>query len=182
MAEPEKKKEGGDIVVAKTQTDKKEGPNLIFMIVLVLNILVMVGVLTVTFLAHQKEKNKETVQDVVKGLKQDVAQDQNTNQSKETILYPLEQFIVNLAKAGGSRYLKVVAVFEISNDTVKIELDKRLIQIRDLLIMLFSSKTYSQIETQDGKEFLRTEIKNAVNGYLTSGKVLNVYFTQFVAQ
>jgi flagellar FliL protein len=94
----------------------------------------------------------------------------------------LESFIVNLTDAQGTRYLKVVMQLEMSNDLLGPEIDRKTPQIRDEIIMLLSSKSFDDVSTIAGKRALKRGILNSVNKYLTSGRVLRVYFSDFVVQ
>lgn len=97
--------------------------------------------------------------------------------------YDLQPFIVNLIDDGrGPRYLKVEVKFELEEEAVKTELDLRLPQIRDELLMLFSSKRTTDVETPDGKRILKDEIFTRVNKVLVTGRIKTVYFTDFVIQ
>ncbi|RLB21216.1 MAG: flagellar basal body protein FliL, partial [Deltaproteobacteria bacterium] len=62
------------------------------------------------------------------------------------------------------------------------EMDKRLPQLRDAILTLLSSKTFKDIGDLSGKYQLRAEILATLNRYLKTGKVNNVYFTEFIVQ
>lgn len=94
----------------------------------------------------------------------------------------LDPFIVNLADAQGQRYLKAVIQFETDNVSVDAEINGKLPQIRDEILMILSNKTFDDIATVAGKRMLKREITSAVNRYLSSGQVIQVYFTEFVVQ
>lgn len=97
--------------------------------------------------------------------------------------YSLEPFIVNLIDDGrGPRYLKVEIKFELEAEDVRPELEGRLSQIRDELLMLLSSKRFTDVETSDGKRILKDEIFTRVNKVLVTGRIKRVYFTEFVIQ
>lgn len=104
--------------------------------------------------------------------------------SKQEIgpVYALEPFIVNLNEPLGKRYLKVKVEFELDNQKLQPEMEKRLSQFRDGILTLLSSKSYKDVRDLSGKYELRAEILGMVNGYLRSGKVRNVYFTEFIVQ
>jgi flagellar FliL protein len=97
-------------------------------------------------------------------------------------IYPLEPFIVNLNEPLGKRYLKVKVEFELENEHLKDEMTRRLAQFRDGIITLLSSKSYADVSDLSGKYQLRAEILGMVNGFLKTGKVRNVYFTEFIVQ
>ena len=88
--------------------------------------------------------------------------------------------MINLSGNRGSKLLKVNMELEVDGTKVGEEIDKRKPQIRDIIIILLSSKTYSQLSSAEGKEFLRDEIRDTVNSFLTTGKIKHVLFTEFI--
>lgn len=98
------------------------------------------------------------------------------------IFWPMEPFIVNLIDNDGERYLKVVMQLELSDAPLAEELNLLKPKIRDNILDLLSSKTYKEMMDPIGKQRLRDEIALRVNGCLTKGKILKVYFTEFVIQ
>ncbi len=93
-----------------------------------------------------------------------------------------EPFIANLADDGGRRYLK--ATFQIDFGTAEVPptMQARLPQTRDLLLTLFTSKTFDDIRTPEGKQQLREEIIARVNQVLDRDLAKAVYFTEFIVQ
>ncbi len=94
----------------------------------------------------------------------------------------LDPFIINLADKDTRRYLKVKMSLEVSDKKVEDEIKKRMPEIRDIITLLLSSKTYADLSTIDGKLALKTEIVNRLNSVIISGRVTNVFFTEFVIQ
>lgn len=97
-------------------------------------------------------------------------------------VYPLDPFLVNLADPGRPRFLKVVLELELDQETVRPELDALQPKVRDSLLTLLSSKASEDLSTVADKERLRNEIIHRLNAFLASGRVAEVYFTQFVVQ
>jgi flagellar FliL protein len=95
-------------------------------------------------------------------------------------MIPMETFLVNLSGNRGNKLLKVNMELEVEGERIADEIDKRKPQIRDIIIILLSSKTYAQISAPEGKEFLREEIRDTVNSFLTKGKIKRVHFTEFI--
>jgi len=62
------------------------------------------------------------------------------------------------------------------------ELDKRLPQVRDSILMILPSKRFEDISSVEGKIALRDQIIETLNGFLTLGKITNIYFKEFVVQ
>lgn len=97
-------------------------------------------------------------------------------------IYELETFIVNLSGDSGNHYLKVKISLELNSKNVSIEIDKRLAQFRDSILTLLSSKTMQDVKSLEGKAQIRAEIITILNQYLKTGKVINVYFGDFIVQ
>lgn len=96
--------------------------------------------------------------------------------------YPLATFIVNLAEKDGNRYLRVTMELELSEETLRAELDQRLPQVRDALLMILPTKKIEDISTVEGKSALRDEVIVALNEFLNTGEITDLYFTEFVIQ
>jgi len=95
---------------------------------------------------------------------------------------PMDSFIVNLADPSGKRYLKVKLDFELNSEKLLPEIDKRMPQLRDSILTLLSSKTYEDINSLEEKIQLRAEMMVMLNQYLKTGKITNIYFSEFIVQ
>ena len=93
---------------------------------------------------------------------------------------PLDYFLVNLAEDQGHKLFKVEMEFDVDSAAVQEEINKRMPQVRDIIIILLSSRNYNQISTPKGKERLKEEIRDTVNSFLTKGKINKVLFTRFI--
>jgi flagellar FliL protein len=123
-----------------------------------------------------------------------VAQVQNAEGSEQTQreeaekeasigpLYKMDTLIVNLADQGGKRYLRVTMELELSSAEVQEEIEKRMPQLRDAILMILPTKQYVDISSTQGKIALRDEILNKMNSYLKKGSIATIYFTEFVVQ
>ena len=95
----------------------------------------------------------------------------------------LEPFIVNLADPAGKRYLKLSLAVDAKDLQTKAELEARMPQIRDSILILLTSKSYGDIAPVAGKIRLRNEMLKIINRFLGgAGSVHAVYFTEFVVQ
>jgi flagellar FliL protein len=97
-------------------------------------------------------------------------------------IYKLETMIVNLADQGGKRYLRITMELELSSPELTAEIDKRLPQLRDAVLMILPTKTYADIGTTQGKIALRDELLTKLNSFLKTGTVNTIYFSEFVVQ
>lgn len=94
---------------------------------------------------------------------------------------PME-FTVNLADSGQRRYLKATVSLAYEASGLETELISRQSELRDLMIGLFRARTVSEISCEEGTDTLRREIKEVVNDRLQTGKVIQVFFTEFIIQ
>lgn len=97
-------------------------------------------------------------------------------------VYPLEPFIVNIYDGQELRYLKIKIEFEMASPEVKSELDAHQSALRDAILVLLTTKTMREVQDLQGKNQLRDEILTTTVKILGPGKVIKVYFTDFVVQ
>ena len=109
------------------------------------------------------------------------SQKQASDSYKER-LYALEPLVVNVTGDGYNRFLKLRVELEASDVELKSEIEARLPQVRDALIVLLSSKQLSNITDFEGKALLKEDILERVNDLLETGEVKSVLFTEFVVQ
>lgn len=174
MAE-QKAPEAAPVAVAAPSGDK---PTL-FIILAVVNMLIVAAVGAMIYLNKKKEANEPKIDHVIKGEIE--AQEHEAN-NPEFIgkLIPLETFLVNLAGSRGQKLAKINMELEVNNNEVQKEIDKLKPKIRDIIIILLSSKSYAQVSSKEGKDSLREEIRDQVNLFLTKGQINRVYFTEFI--
>ncbi len=100
------------------------------------------------------------------------------------VFLPMDPFIVNLIDNEGERYLKVVMQLELSDQLMLEDVKKINPKIRDAILELLAAKTYKEMIDPLGKQKLRDEITMRSNLIINSpkGKVVKVYFTEFVIQ
>lgn len=152
----------------------------LFIILSVVNMLIVAGVGALLYLGKKKDAEKPTIDNVIQGEAE--KQHEEAGQQEEFIgqLIPMETFLVNLAGSRGGKLARINMELEISNAEVQEEIDKRKPQIRDIIIILLSSKNFAQVSSREGKEQLRNEIRDTVNPFLTKGQIKRVYFTEFI--
>lgn len=107
-----------------------------------------------------------------------------TQKPKVAVFYPMDPYIVNLIDETTERYLKVVMQLELSDPMAADEMKRLDPKLRDTILDLLSSKTFKEMVDPLAKQRLRDEIAMRMNMNidLAKGKVLNVYFTEFIIQ
>ena len=161
--------------VEQEQEEKKGGKKkLIIFLLLFLLLGGAGGGAAYKFLVLDKQqKDEDKAEKIVEEIK---------NIEEVGIQYDLGSFIVNLADKDADRYLKISIVLEIQDEKVKMEVEKRLPQIKDVITTLLFTKTSQDLKTPEGLERLKEEILKRVNAILPIGGIKNVYFTEFVIQ
>jgi len=112
----------------------------------------------------------------------EAALDEQKDNQEMGPIYSLDTFIVNLVGGRNKNYLKAKVELELDSEKTTAEINKRLPQVRDVILTMLSSKSNEDINTLEGKFQLRAEIISAINQNLKTGKVKSVYFTDFIVQ
>jgi flagellar FliL protein len=110
--------------------------------------------------------------------------DANKKKDEAKIVFPLESFIVNLADRSGlgRRYLKVTLALEVRDEEKKKIVEGYTAELRDTILLLLSSQSFSEISTMEGKLELKQALLSRINHAVGGGVVQRVYFTEFVVQ
>ncbi|MDA8308282.1 MAG: flagellar basal body-associated FliL family protein [Deltaproteobacteria bacterium] len=147
------------------EVQNKPSSNKLLIIVLVLVVLLGAGVAGVYFnlipLPHGKGPVKK---------------------KEKPVLYSMPTFLVNLADPGAKRYLKVTMVLDLSSHETAKECSAMDPQLRDLILTVLSNQQSDNIVTPSEKLALKEQLMQSVDHVLTKGKVLAIYFTDFLIQ
>lgn len=94
----------------------------------------------------------------------------------------ISEFIVNIISGDATHYVKASLTIELTNEPAKEEINQRMPQIRDSILLLVGNKTYEELQDLQGKKQLKAELTSKINSILQTGKVKAIYFTDFVVQ
>ena len=97
-------------------------------------------------------------------------------------IFLVEGLVVTLMEDGRTHFLKVTPGLECENSAVEEELESRMPEIRDLLINRISTLSVAEVVAREGRDYLKEQILEDLNGTLREGKLLKVYFSEFVVQ
>ena len=166
----------------------------------VLATLAMVGVL---FMSFQKEKMRTSVEDIAVQAKHDGGdghgdgkKDEGHGEAKSDghgaakgstphadlgKMIALEPFTVNLSTPGSvaTKFARVKISVEVPNSETETEFNSKIPQVQNVIIDLFNSKRPMDLQNAEGRDYLKEEIRNAINGFLVNGKIKGVFFTNF---
>lgn len=94
----------------------------------------------------------------------------------------ISEFIVNIISDENNHYVKAALTIELSSEPAKEEVNKRMPQIRDAILLLVGNKTFEELHDLQGKKQLKAELLSKINAILFSGQAKSIYFTDFVVQ
>ncbi|HEX4922723.1 MAG TPA: flagellar basal body-associated FliL family protein [Bdellovibrionales bacterium] len=97
------------------------------------------------------------------------------------VIYTLDPFSVNLDGLP-RRFIRTVISVEMLDDKGFEEIVGLGAQSRDAIVRLLNGKTYDDLETIQGKLFLKDQIASVLNKQLRAGVVKDIYFNEFVIQ
>lgn len=191
MADPEvveDKQEESQETEAKEKPKKKPGGGGLNLMVIVAIVAILVAVvaafLLVKALTPKPEVVDEKTAEMIEELEKVEPEKEKVSSAKEVgELYEFENaVVVNIAETNAERYLKVNIVLELDSAKLKDEIEKRKPQIMDLFINIFASKTLDMISTVSGRNLVRQELIDKVNARIKTGRIVNIFFTEFVIQ
>ena len=197
----EEKAAGGDLGGSGGGTSK------IVLIASLVNMVATVGVVAVLMLSNQREKSQPTVDDIVKGQAKgghggegghgDAKAEHGGGEHggsehgggwapAEAVtdagkINALDPFTVNLTTGIGTtpRYVRMNVSVELEQGVPDKEFDIKLPRVRDTIINLLNSKKALELNTVEGREQLKEEIKKSLNVFMMQSKVKGIYFTNF---
>lgn len=97
-------------------------------------------------------------------------------------LNSFEVNIPNNKNNTANHYLQIKITLTTNNDSTYYELEKRDDKVRDRVLSILSYQSMNELLTIQGKQILRDTITKEVNSFLSSGKVNDVYFREFLIQ
>jgi flagellar FliL protein len=119
--------------------------------------------------------------DEVEEVKVDIA----IGDEPERVYQEMGEFIVNPADTvteNGLRFIKTQISLGISPASAYGQLVAQQPKLRDAVIRILSAKQVEQLDNPEDREFIKDEIRFAVNRMLHRGEVLQVYFSEFIIQ
>lgn len=97
-------------------------------------------------------------------------------------VFIVKDLIVNPAGTNGLRFLLTTIGLEVTSKETEQECEKRNVEIHDAIINILTSKTLPELDDVNSRKTLKEEIRKEINSDLTTGEVINVYFSKFIIQ
>ncbi len=97
-------------------------------------------------------------------------------------VFKFDSIVVNIFEKNSIHFLKLGLEAACSNAEVMEELKVKKSPLQDKLLFIAGDTTLREISTAGGKALLKEDIIAAFNKVLKSGKILELYFTEFTIQ
>jgi len=176
MAEKDTKKDGD-----KEEPKKGGKKKLIIIIAAALVLLLAGGGGGYFFLVHKPKqeemKRKQEEESKAAALIKPVPEEADIGPMVE-----IKEFVVNIIGEDTAHYVKASLSLELDKAPTQEEVNKRMPQIRDAILLLIGNKTFEELQDLQGKNQVKAELKSKINSFLKTGKIQNVYLTDFVVQ
>jgi flagellar FliL protein len=114
----------------------------------------------------------------VEALKKESSEGRIVN---EKVLFTMPAFTVNLA-GSPQRLIRVEMTFEMLDKDGFEEIVRNSPRARDEIVRILNAKTFDDVETIQGKLFLKDQIAVALNQSMKSGVVKDIFFNEFLVQ
>lgn len=194
--------EGEELSEDKKTADQEgssatSGKNPLLVVLVIVNTLAVLGIGFFQFQNHKKLNAVTTASDV---MQQQLAGEAGTGAAAgaeggeaaggaagapaaakaEGLMYPIDPFTANLAQGDGpKRYIRISLVLKFTKETKKEEVDARKPQISDAIISMLNAKKPEELLKREGKEYLKEEIKTAVNNFMIDGHLEDIFYVGF---
>jgi len=148
---------------------KNEKNKRIWLLLLLVPVLVAIGVVAGTFISAQgsEEATDTAPEDVVE------------------VTVPLEEFLINLGTANGSRsrYVKLELTLLSHQEEAQEVIEANLPKVRDTVIHVIHNKTPETLFAEENGSFvMKEELKNQINQSIGEDIVEEVYITNLLTQ
>lgn len=96
--------------------------------------------------------------------------------------YQYDSFVVSIFDREKVHYLRLKVALEMSSEAVKEELDLKDPQIKDSMIFVLGDFTVRELLDNQAKLLVKEVLMKTLNKILGKGKIIDIYFTEFVVQ
>lgn len=91
----------------------------------------------------------------------------------------IPEITTNLANDG---FVRISFKIQTDSKKAKEELEKRMFQVNNIIILETADKTAEDIKGKEGQKKFEKELETKINEIMQEGKVEKVYITQFILQ
>ena len=157
---------------------KKNLGKLVMPLLALLNVAVLGGGAFLTFqstLAYEPPELREAQAAI------EIRKERELASTGPSVMYQMPGFVVNLAGTP-RRLMKVEMTFEMLDKDGFEEIVRNSPAARDAIMRILNRKSFDDVETIQGKLFLKDQISVALNEAMKAGVVKDIYFNEFLVQ
>jgi flagellar protein FliL len=151
---------------------------------LALAVLNLMGVLGGGFLTYSA-LSEPLLEPLPQGIKEMTTAEYLHHQNiflEKPMLYTFDPLTVNLADIDEDRMLQLELNLELMDEKSYEEVVTRSAAVRDAVVKILAQKKYADLNSVQGKLYLKDDISLAVNEQLSQGLIKGIYFTSFYMQ
>lgn len=141
------------------EAPKKKGKKLLFVIIGVV-VLAIAGAAAALFILKKNTAEDDHEED------EPVAQVKHADPKSAPTFLPLENMVVNLADAGGNRYIQIGLTLQLQDSATGDAVKAYMPSIRSQILVLLSKRTGDEVLSAEGKDKLGKDIIAAVSGVM----------------
>lgn len=138
------------------------------LLIAIIVFLTLVIAITAIFYTFSLNKTKDTSDNPIKI-------------DKDVVMYQFDNAFINNLKES-KKLLKVTVSLELANSKIQELVDGRKPEILNNINLLVREKTEEDLAGAEGQKRLQKEILGAIRKMLSTEKVINVYFHEFIVQ
>jgi flagellar basal body-associated protein FliL len=138
--------------------------------------------LMVKFMVTSTGSAKEPLKSLEQNEHGKAAEGESGGEGSGQSIFVVKDLMVNPAGTNGTRFLLTTVGFEVNSPEGQRELERKEVQVRDVLNTILTSKGLDELIDVGQREELRTEISRRVGDLIKSGSLTKVYFSKFVIQ
>ncbi|GAB6180196.1 flagellar basal body-associated FliL family protein [Desulfotomaculum defluvii] len=105
---------------------------------------------------------------------------------EKLITFNMGSLLVNLADPGGNNFMRLTPVLEYEtnkeNKKLAEELTKNKVVLQDCIIRVIRKKKLTDVQPPESIDKVAEELKTEINKNLQKGKILRVYFSEYLTQ
>lgn len=160
----------------------KDRKPLVLMILIIVNSFALLGVGAGLYMYSQATRKALKAETEIADTAEAKDEKKETTAKDEAKMVPLESFIINLNGSEGYKFMKITMTLEVDSTATQEEITKRQAQVKDTIVVLLTSKSYSEVAGENGQQKLKEELIDTINSFLVKGKIKKILFTDFLFQ
>ena len=149
--------------MARKDEKKSSNKGMLIIIIVLLLAVIVVGIVLGIFILNKNKSSGEPPKVVEEVLS-------------------LDEFVVNIQNPSMKKYVKfnLAITYDSKDKKILDKINTNIYKIKDGIISLFKEKSISDLQTNQGIETIKGEIKSKIDSILDGSTIIGVYFTNLL--